>query len=122
MTMPPVQIDHIVRKNSKYYIEFQLLQDTGVPISLKNKTLKCIVKESDKSPVVLHTLTSLNGGLPIIDENNGIFGFLLKSNETNVSVDRGVYDILVIDNDYPTIESECHIFGNITYIAGRAVQ
>lgn len=122
MSIPPEQVDLIVRKNSKFYVEFQLAQDDGTPISLKNKILKCIVKESDKSTTVLHTLTSANGGLPIVDEDNGIFGFLLKSDETGVTVDRGVYDILVVDNDYPTIESECHIFGNITYIAGRTVQ
>lgn len=122
MSIPPERHDLVVRKGGKFYVEFQQVQDDMTHISLAGKTLKGRVKESLKSPTVLHDLTEANGGLVIVDEANGIFGMLLRSDQTNVTADYGIYDIMAIDDDYPTIESEYIVEGKITYTTGVTQQ
>lgn len=122
MSIPPEEYDIVIRKGGKFYIEFQQLQDDGQPISLAGKTLKGRVKESFNSTVVLHDLTEANGGLVKVDEANGIFGMLIRSDQSNVTADFGVYDIMAIDNAYPTIESEFIVVGKITYEMGVTQQ
>lgn len=122
MSIPPERYDLVIRKGGKFYVEFQQVQDDMTPISLAGKTLKGSVKESLKSPTVLHDLTEANGSLVVVDEANGIFGMLLRSNQTNVTADYGIYDIMAIDDDYPTIESEYVVEGKITYTTGVTQQ
>lgn len=122
MSIPPETYDLVIRKGGKFYQEFQQVQDNGVPISLAGKTLKGRVKESLKSPTVLHELTEANGGVVKVDEANGVFGMLIRSDQSNVAADFGIYDIMLIDNAYPTLESEYVVAGKITYITGVTQQ
>ena len=122
MSIPPEVYDLVIRKGGKFYQEFQQVQDNGVPIPLTNKLLKGRVKESLKSPTVLHDLTEENGGMVIVDELNGVFGMLIRSDQSNVAADYGIYDIMAIDKDYPTLESEYLVMGKVTYTTGVTQQ
>lgn len=122
MTIPAERVDITIPKGAKFYQEFQQVQDNMVPISLAGKSLKCTIRESYKSPVVLHELTEANGGMIKVDEANGVFAMLIPSDKTNVSCDFGVYDIILIDNLYPTVETERVIQGQVIYSKGVTQQ
>jgi hypothetical protein len=112
-----------IRKGGKFYQEFQLLEDDGQPISFTGKTLKGRILESVNSTTVIAELTEANGGMVQVDTTNGIFGMLLTSLQTSViTAANGVYDILQIDDAYPTIESEYIVKGPITFIEGITEQ
>ena len=115
MTTLAERVDIVIQKGAKFYQEFQFVQDDLQPISLAGKTLKCMIKESHKSPTVLHTLTEDNGGMIMLDAANGSFAMHIESDETNVTVDYGIYDIITIEDDYPTTEIERIVEGNVTY-------
>lgn len=113
----------IIYKGGKFYQEFQLLQDDMSPVSFVGKTLKGRIKESTKSSTVLFDLTEDNGGVVQVDAINGVFGMLLTSLQTaTLTVNNGVYDIMQIDDNYPTIESEYIVKGPITFITGITPQ
>lgn len=122
MTIIPEQLPLTIYKGVKFYQEFQLLQDDESVVSLVGKTLKCTIKESFNAATVLHNLTEANGGVVKVDAANGIFAILITSDLTNVSVSKGVYDIISINDDYPTIETELLIRGAIVYINGVTPQ
>ncbi|PIR06680.1 MAG: hypothetical protein COV55_02905 [Candidatus Komeilibacteria bacterium CG11_big_fil_rev_8_21_14_0_20_36_20] len=122
MTIEPEEYNLTIHKGGKFYFEFQLQDDEGLPISLVGKSLKCRIKESVRSSEVLLDLTTANGGMIITDAVNGIAAISIRSDETSVDADRGVYDIIQIDNSYPTIESEYIMFGKVTFITGITPQ
>ena len=115
MTIVAERVDLVIQKGAKFYQEFQFVQDDLQPITMVGKTLKCTIKESQKSPLVLHTLTEDNGGMIMLDAAQGSFAMYIEADETNVSVDYGLYDIITIEDDYPTTEIERIIEGKVTY-------
>lgn len=113
----------VVYKGGKFYQEFQLLQDDLTPVSFAGKTLKGRIKESKSSSTIINELTEVNGGVVQVDTANGIFGMLLTSAQTElITAEYGVYDIMQIDDAYPTLESEYIVKGPITYIEGITEQ
>lgn len=122
MTIEPENYPLTIYKGGKFYVEFQLQDDDGLPISLVGKSLKCRIKESEKSSSVLFDLTIANGGMIITDAANGIFAILITSDVSNVEADRGIYDVLQIDDSYPTLESEYVLRGKVTFIKGITQQ
>lgn len=122
MTIPAERVDIIIPKGAKFYLEFQQVQDNLEPISLAGKTLKCTIKESHSSPVILHELTEANEGMVKVDEANGIFAMQIPSDKTDIPQDFGVYDIILIDNNYPTVETERVLQGSVTYSKGVTKQ
>ena len=107
--------DIIVKKGAKFYQEFQFLDDSGNPVPYTGKTLKGRVLESFKTNNVLHDLTEANGGMVRVNELDGSFAIYLPGNITKVNVDHGFYDVVAIDNAYPTTEIEPFLEGTVSY-------
>jgi len=122
MTVTVERLDLTIYKGSRFYQEFQQVEDDLAPIPLTDKTVKCCIKESFKSSVNLFELTEANGGTVIVDRPNGVFGILLNSDQTNISQTVGIYDIMLIDIDHPTIDSERIVEGKILFSAGVTAQ
>lgn len=110
------RVDLVIQKGAKFYVEFQQLEEDEVtPISLVGYSIRCRVKESFNSSVVLHELTTANGGVTIINAAQGSFMLNIAADQTNKNVDYAVYDIVLINDTYPGIEDERIIEGKITY-------
>lgn len=110
------RIDFVVQKGAKFYQEFQLTEDDGVtPISLIGKKITCTIKKSYNASTTLFSLTEANEGTSRLDAANGIFCISLTSDVTNVNILTGVYNIKIIDDDYPTIETERIIEGHLRF-------
>ena len=117
-SIPAERYDLVIQKKAKFYQEFQQVQDDMRPISLVGKTLKCTVKESFSSSIIIHELTEANQGMVKVDAANGVFGMFIPANQTDVPYDYAVYDIIIQDNMYPTTETERVVEGKITYTKG----
>lgn len=110
-----VRIDFPVQKGAKFYQEFQLTEDGTVPISLEGHKLECTIKQSYNASVNLFLLTEANGGVAKLDIANGKFCIYIESNRTNIPVSHAVYNIKLIDDAYPTTETERIIEGVLTF-------
>lgn len=122
MTEPAERLDIVIQKGARFYQEFQQVDDNGAPIPIVNQTIKCIMKESFKSTVNLFELTEENGGIVLDDAANGVFGLLLNANQTDIPQTIGIYDVLLIDNDYPTLDSDRIVEGKIKFSPGITKQ
>lgn len=110
------RVDFIVQKGAKFYQEFQLTEDDGfTPISLAGKKIECNIKKSYNASSSLFNLTEANGGTSRLDAANGIFCISIESNRTNIAINTGVYNIKIIDDDYPTIETERIVEGTLKF-------
>lgn len=110
------RIDFIVQRGAKFSKEFQLLEDDGItPISLVTKTVECSVKQSFKAAAKLFHLTEANEGCNRLDAENGSFSINIDADKTNIDIDTAFYNIKLIDNSYPTIETERIIEGRLTF-------
>jgi len=111
--------DLIIEKKAKYYQEFQQLEGDGItPIPYTTKTLKCTIKESYETTTTLHDLTEANGGVIRVDETTGTFAIQIDADQTNVTPDFAVYDIIAMTTTAPTTDIERLIEGKITYTEG----
>ena len=122
MTVTVERLDLIVYKGSRFYQEFQQVEDDLSPMPLTDKTVKCYIKESLKSSVRLFELTEGKGGTVIVDRLNGIFGIQINSDQTDIAQTVGIYDIMLIDINHPTIDSERIVEGKILFSEGVTKQ
>jgi hypothetical protein len=122
MTELAERLDIVIQKGARFYQEFQQVDDNGAPIPIVNQTIKCIMKESFKSTVNLFELTEENGGIILDDAANGVFGLLLNANQTDIPQTIGIYDVLLIDNDYPALDSDRIVEGKIRFSPGITKQ
>jgi len=110
------RIDFIIQKGAKFYQEFQLTEDDGVtPISLVGKKVVCTIKQSFNANNWVHQLTEANEGTTRLDPANGVFCISIPATETNKNMSTAVHNIKLIDDEYPTIETERIIEGKVTY-------
>lgn len=120
MTISSLIQNLIIQKKSKFYQEFQQLESDGVtPIPYVGKELKCIIKESHETDTILHTLTEANGGMIRVDEDTGDFAMSIDADETDITADFAVYDVVAITTADPTAERERMVEGQITYTEGN---
>lgn len=122
MTEQAERLDLVINKGARFYQEFQLVEDDLSPISIADKTVRCVIRESWKSTTVLFNLTVDNGGVVLDDSLNGVFGLLLNANQTNIAQTVGIYDVLLVDNDHPTLDSDRVVAGKIVFSPGLAIE
>ena len=97
--MLPGRFDFTISKKARFYQEINLTDLTNTPVSLVGKTIKCIIKESHNTSTILHTLVE-GDGIEVLDDATGKFAMFIAAEDTDVSADFGVYDVLKVDETY----------------------
>lgn len=108
--------DFIIEKGAKFYKEFQIVLSDGTGKSLVGKKIRCVIKESSATTVLLYELTELNGGIVVIDDSLGHCALYISAEDTLVDADFGVYVVEEIDETYPDDETEWVMRGNIKFV------
>lgn len=119
MSLPAIRQDISINRGTEFYLECYLVEDSiSSGLSIVGKTLFGYIKESHMSLNTLIELTEDNGSLIKVDEANGTFAIFLPATITNVSIDHGIFNVFVRDNENPTTRIASILEGKVTFSQG----